>query len=66
MEVNSYHTNNDNRHIKFVIHYTVLNVYPWFCVNCIQYSINMNIYAFKHNIQVCVIKKKTLQGSEKD
>lgn len=36
MEVNSYHTNNDNRHIKFVIHYTALNVYPWFCVNCIQ------------------------------
>lgn len=28
MEVNSYHTNNDNRHIKFVIHYTALNVYP--------------------------------------
>lgn len=36
MEVNSYHTNNDNRHVKFVIHYTALNVYPWFCVNCIQ------------------------------
>lgn len=36
MEVISYHANNDNRHIKFVIHYTVLNVYPWFCVNCIQ------------------------------
>lgn len=29
MEVMSY-ANNDNRHIKFVIHYTVLNVYPWF------------------------------------
>lgn len=37
MEVISYHANNDNyRHIKFVIHYTVSNVYPWFCVNCIQ------------------------------
>lgn len=36
MEVMSYHANNDNRHIKFVIHYTALNVCPWFCVNCIQ------------------------------
>lgn len=36
MEVMSYHANNDNRHIKFVIHYTALNVYAWFCVNCIQ------------------------------